>query len=237
MAAAARTHFLDPDHSITGIAQAADVRLIVGFEEARPSRARVELRARTEERQPAEAARVDPVTVIVEKDATEGGLGPVLEQYAALIRSEARGDLRALCLSRRSQVELAHHAPWRVRPTAGKLDCRADHGRWVTWPRSAQRGGLLWSRSQGSVTVTGSSGTLWSPRRVAGAGRSRSIVAVFCGSDSVRSHDGENPAVERLGRSPGCARCRAAITAGSPRQRSAAALPPARGGLQRRSAV
>src|SRR6516225_3238921 len=111
MAAAAGADLFDPDHSVARVAQAADVRFVVGFEETRPAGARVELRTRTEERQPAEAARVDPVAVIVEEHAAEGCLGSVLEQHAPLIGSEARDDLGALRLTRRSQVELAHHAP------------------------------------------------------------------------------------------------------------------------------
>src|SRR6516165_8788306 len=131
MTAAARTDFLDPDHSVTGVAQTADVRLIVGFEEARPPRAGVELCARTEQRQPAEAAGVDPVAVIVEKHATEGRFGPVLEQYAPLIRSEARDDLRALRLGRRSQVELTHHVPCQGAASGREADCRAEGARLV----------------------------------------------------------------------------------------------------------
>src|SRR5215471_11466379 len=96
MAAAACTDLLDPDHSVTGVAHAADVRFVVGFEEARPAGARVELRARTKQRQPAEPARVDPVTVIIEKHAAESRLGSVLEQHPPLIRGEARDDLAAL---------------------------------------------------------------------------------------------------------------------------------------------
>src|SRR5579864_2643128 len=85
MAATTCADFLDADHSIAGIAQAADVGFIVGTEEARPARARVEFCARSKKWQTAEAARIDALAMIVEEHATEGGLGAVLEKYTPLI--------------------------------------------------------------------------------------------------------------------------------------------------------
>src|SRR6516162_6258620 len=111
MASAARAHFLHPDHSIAGVAQAADVRLVVRLEEARPAGPRVELRARTEKRQAAEAARIDAFAMIIEKDTAKGGLGPVLEQHTPFVPIESRDDLLALRFARRLQVEFAHHNP------------------------------------------------------------------------------------------------------------------------------
>src|ERR1700741_4669480 len=101
MAAAAGADFLDADHPIAGVAQAADVPFIEGTEEARPAGARVEFCARSKQWQSAEAARIDTVAVIVEEHATEGGLGAVLEKHTPLIAIEARDDLRALRLGRR----------------------------------------------------------------------------------------------------------------------------------------
>src|SRR5262252_6679568 len=113
MATAACADLLDADHSIAGIAQTADVRFVVGTEEARPARARVKFCIRPKQRQAAEAAGVDAIAVIVEEHATEGGFGAVLEEHTPLIAVETRDDLRALRLARRPQVEFAHHAPRR----------------------------------------------------------------------------------------------------------------------------
>src|ERR1700741_1738371 len=95
MGGAACADFLDADHPIAGIAQAADVPFIVGTEEARPAGARVEFCARSKQWQTAEAARIDTVAVIVEEHATEGGLGAVLEKHTPLIAIQTRDDLRA----------------------------------------------------------------------------------------------------------------------------------------------
>src|SRR5690348_8764111 len=111
MTAAACTHFLRADHSIAAVAHAANVRLLVRPEEARPAGARIELRVRSEQRQSAEAAGVCAITMIVEEHAAKGGLGAVLEQHTPLVGFESGDDLGALRFARRLQVELAHDAP------------------------------------------------------------------------------------------------------------------------------
>src|SRR5215469_10485441 len=114
MAAAARTDFLDPDHPIARVANTSDMRLIIGFEEARPAGARVEFRTRPEQRQTAEAARVDAVLVVVEEHAAERRFRAMLEQHASLIRTKTCGDLRALRVGGRARVKLAHDDPRQV---------------------------------------------------------------------------------------------------------------------------
>src|SRR5215475_12738768 len=126
MASAARAHFLHPDDSITGVAKAADVRLVVRLEEARPAGARIEFCTRAEKWQAAEAARIDSFAMIIEKHTAKGGLGTVLEQHTPLVPIESRDDLRALRFARRLQVELAHHDPPGSSSASGKIDCRAD---------------------------------------------------------------------------------------------------------------
>ena len=55
---------------------------------------------RPEERQTAETAGVDALLMIVQKHATECGLGAVLEKHATLIRIETRHDVRTLRFTR-----------------------------------------------------------------------------------------------------------------------------------------
>jgi len=79
MAAAARADFLNSDHSVARITNTPDMGFVIRLKETRPPRPRIELRARSKERQAAKAAAVNAVFVIVEKYATEGGFGAVLE--------------------------------------------------------------------------------------------------------------------------------------------------------------
>src|SRR3569833_480643 len=101
-------HLFHPGHAVARITQALDVRLIVGTEKARPAGARVELGVGAEERQTTEAACVDAIFLVIQKDAAEGSFGAVLEQYAALAAVESRGDLATLRFRRRCQIESAH---------------------------------------------------------------------------------------------------------------------------------
>jgi hypothetical protein len=86
MAAAARTDLFHADHSVASVAHTPNVCLVVGLEEARPTRTGVEFRTRPEERQTTKTAGVDAILVVVEKHPTEGGLGAVLEQDVSLLR-------------------------------------------------------------------------------------------------------------------------------------------------------
>jgi hypothetical protein len=108
MASAACADFLDTDHSIAGIANAFNMGFVVGLKETRPTRPGIKLRARFEERQTAEAAGVNSVSVIVEKYATERRFRAVLEQYASRVLIETCGDLRTLRLRWGPQVKVTH---------------------------------------------------------------------------------------------------------------------------------
>jgi hypothetical protein len=108
MAAAARTDFLKPNHSIARITHATDMGFIIGFEETRPAGPGIKLGAGPEERQAAKAAGVNTVLMIVEEYAAEGSLGAVLEQHAPLVLVKTGADLRTLCRCWRLQIELAH---------------------------------------------------------------------------------------------------------------------------------
>jgi hypothetical protein len=108
MAPAARANFLNADHSIARITNTPNMRFVIGLKETRPPRPRIELRARSEERQPAKAAGVNAVLVIVEKHATESRFRAVLEQHALLVLVKARGDLGTLRLSWGLQVKVTH---------------------------------------------------------------------------------------------------------------------------------
>src|SRR6202049_2771598 len=99
VAPAARANFLNTDHSVARITNTPDMGFVIGLKETRPPRPRIELRARSEERQAAEAAGVNAVLVIVEEHATESRFRAMLEQHALLVLIKARGDLRPLRLS------------------------------------------------------------------------------------------------------------------------------------------
>ena len=118
--ATTRAHFFDPDHSITGIAQALDVRLIVGPEKARPARPGIKLRARSKQGQAAKTTRIDSILVIIEEYATEGCFRPVLKKHVALFFAEVRRNQVALLFSRWSQVKLAHKRNSLAAPVAAE---------------------------------------------------------------------------------------------------------------------
>ena len=108
MAPAACTDFFHADHSIARVAHPPNVCLVIGLEEAWPTRTGVEFRTRPKERQTAEAARVHAILVVVEKHTTEGGLGAVLEQYVMLFRGEACHDRVTLGRTCWGEVEFRH---------------------------------------------------------------------------------------------------------------------------------
>src|SRR5262249_52312328 len=80
---------------------------------------RIELRTRTEQRQPAKPARVNAVLLVVEEDSAEGRFGAVLKQHVALVVAELGGDLTALLSGRWAPVACFHGRPgvgsWRGR--------------------------------------------------------------------------------------------------------------------------
>src|SRR5258708_17059001 len=92
VAAATGADFFHPDHSIARIANAFDVRFIVGLEKTGPTRARIEFRARAKQRQAAEAATVSSLLFIVEKDAAKCRFGAVLQKNAPLVGVKTRCD-------------------------------------------------------------------------------------------------------------------------------------------------
>src|SRR5690242_8853062 len=108
VAAAARADLLGAHHAVAGVADIADVRLVVRPEEARPARARIELAVGAEQRQSAEAAGIDAGLLVVEEHAAERRLGTVLEQHAMLVGAQPGGDRLALCVGGRGEVESGH---------------------------------------------------------------------------------------------------------------------------------
>src|ERR1700743_89306 len=79
------TDYLDAHHSIAGIPDALDVRLVIRLEEARPARTGIKFCTGTEQRQAAEPAGVDTVLLVVEEYATERRFRAMLKQNVALI--------------------------------------------------------------------------------------------------------------------------------------------------------
>ena len=108
MAPAACTDLFHADHSIASVAHPPNVCLVIGLEEAWPTRTGVEFRTRPEERQTTKAARVDAILVVVEKHTTEGGLGAVLEQDVVFLRGEACNDRVTLGRTWWREVEFRH---------------------------------------------------------------------------------------------------------------------------------
>src|ERR1700674_3689047 len=126
MAPAARADFLNTDHPIARITNTPDMGVVIGLKEPRPPRPRIELRARSEERQAAKAAGVSAVLVVVEKHATESSFRAVLEQHALLVLIKARGDLRTLRLSWGPQVKVTHRDS-----SGGRYQARASMTCWA----------------------------------------------------------------------------------------------------------
>lgn len=108
MAPAACADLFHADHPIAGIAHPANVCLVIGPEEAWPTRTGVEFRTRLEERQTAKAARINAIPVVVEKPTTEGGLGAVLEQDVVFLHGQACNDRITLGRTWWREVEFRH---------------------------------------------------------------------------------------------------------------------------------
>ena len=108
VAPAACTDFFYADHSIASVAHPPNVCLVIGLEEAWPTRTGVEFRTRPKERQTTEAARVDAILVVVEKHPTEGSLCAVLEQHVVFLRGKACNDRVTLVGTWWREVEFRH---------------------------------------------------------------------------------------------------------------------------------
>ena len=98
----------NPNQSITRVTHSADVALVIRAKETRPTSSRIKLRARSEKRQPAKAAAVDALFVIVEKHPTKGGFRTVIEQHIALGLAQAGNNRGALRRSGRCQIKFSH---------------------------------------------------------------------------------------------------------------------------------
>src|SRR5262245_60576689 len=101
-AAAADLHAL---HPVAPVAERAEVLRIERLEEARPTGARLELRRRAEQWQPAEAARVDPRLLVVEQAAAERRLRAVVEQHPPFLHGKGTGQPLAIRRGERAEVE------------------------------------------------------------------------------------------------------------------------------------
>jgi hypothetical protein len=126
MAAAARAYDFGADHAVAGIAHLADMGPIVGFEEAGPAGAGIELGAGAEQRQPAQPAAVDALALVVEEHAAERRIGAVLQQHPAFVGRQAGFERGALSGVGRGQVEAAHaglRALVHFRRRAGNAAC------------------------------------------------------------------------------------------------------------------
>src|SRR5258708_5473308 len=108
VAAAAGADFFHPDHSIARIANAFDVRFVVGLEKTGPTRARIKFRARAKQGQAAEAATVGAFLFIVEKDATKCRFGAMLQKDAPLAGVKTGCDAVALNLGGRGRIKCRH---------------------------------------------------------------------------------------------------------------------------------
>src|SRR5690606_16995029 len=108
VAAAARAYDLGADHAVAGVADAADVRLVVGLEEAGPAGARIELGGGPEQRQSAQPAHVGALALVVQEYAAERALGAVLQQHVALLGRQRGGQRLQLLRIGRGEVETAH---------------------------------------------------------------------------------------------------------------------------------
>ncbi len=96
MARATLAADLDPPHAVAAILDMADMVSVEGLGEAGPARAGLELCARSEQRQPAEAAGIDAILLIVQKETAEGSFRAVLQQHPAFFRRQAFRQLRHL---------------------------------------------------------------------------------------------------------------------------------------------
>src|SRR5579872_3867573 len=108
---AARANFLHPNHPVARIPQALDVRLVIRPEETGPPGTGIELCTGAEQGQSAEAAGIDPILLVIQKDAAEGGFRAVFQKDAPFIAIKAVGNLAPLCVAGGSQIEVAHERP------------------------------------------------------------------------------------------------------------------------------
>ena len=111
MAIAAGAADLGAHHAVAGVAHEGDMIAVDGVEEARPAGAGLELGARIEQGQPAEAAAIGALLLGLVEDAAERPLGAVLEQYAALLVVEIGDEGVQLLGAWRVEVETGFRAP------------------------------------------------------------------------------------------------------------------------------
>ena len=83
---------LGAHHAVGDVADAPDVRLVIGRPEGGPTGAALELGLVQEQRQAAKAAAVDAVVLLVEQAATERGLGAVLEDDLPFLLGQVSGE-------------------------------------------------------------------------------------------------------------------------------------------------
>src|SRR5258708_38442077 len=102
VAVAAPAADLDALHAVRAITQQREVVGVERLVERRPARARLELRSRPEQRQPAQAAAVDTLVLVAQKAAAERRPGAVIQQHPALPGGEVTRP--ALTLRRRPRV-------------------------------------------------------------------------------------------------------------------------------------
>ena len=88
MAIAARAQDLDAHHAVAAIGLGRDVLVGDRLEEARPAGARIELRVRRKQRQPATDARIDAGALVVEQRAAERPLGAMRARDRELLRRQ-----------------------------------------------------------------------------------------------------------------------------------------------------
>src|SRR6476619_5831477 len=93
MAAAGGTGDLGANHPVARIVMRVDALERHRLDEARPTRARVELRVGPEQLRPAAGAAVHAGRLRVGIRAGEGALGALLAQYVVLVRAEAAAPL------------------------------------------------------------------------------------------------------------------------------------------------
>ena len=104
VAVATRAADFYPDHAVAGVTQLTDVGVVKGFVEAGPTGAGLELAGGVEQRQVAELAVVDAVFLVIQQAATEGGLGALVKQDAALFFAQVSGVLLLFRIAQRGQV-------------------------------------------------------------------------------------------------------------------------------------
>ena len=115
MAVAARAQDLDAHHAVAAIRLGRDVLVGDRLEEARPAGARIELRVRRKQRQPAADARVDAGALVVEQRAAERPLGAVRARDRELLRRQLRPATPASVFSTRGRSSGPTSCPSRLK--------------------------------------------------------------------------------------------------------------------------